>query len=182
MKAALQRFKIGDETEEKVIQAAIGALDDIGVSLDQFFEQAFKSYGLGAALYDLGRDPMVGVVTRETFLKSYWAIHNLFTAPGTFEYYLEVFRAIWGDSVQIEFEVPEGGHLIINAEVLDLEEFNLVARRVENDLYVYHRLIDRGGDYLMARDTTGIKTQSEIDALMNEITPNGVFVETTLTL
>ncbi len=182
MKAALQRFKVGDETEEKVIEAAMGVFEEIGSSLDDFFDGAFKSQGLGGALYNLGRDPMVGVVTRDTYLKSYWAIHNLFTAPGTFEYYLEVFRAIWGDAVEIEFEVPEGGHLLINANVLDLEAFNLVARRVESDLYVYHRLVDRGGDYIMARDTSGIKTQSEIDALMNEITPNGVFVETTLTV
>lgn len=182
MIATLQRFKESDTKELQVINAAIAPIDEIGYDLDDFFDGAFKSFGLGEVLYDLDRDPMSGVITRDTFRKSYWAIHNLFTKPGTFEYYLEVFRSIWGDSVEIEFEVPSPGILNINASVLDVEEFVLIAREIEDNAYVYSPIIEYGGDRLTVRDKTGIKSQSEIDALMNEITPNGIFVTTTLVL
>lgn len=181
MKAELQRFKENDDTERRVILVAMPILDSVGTDLDLFWDGAYSAYPLGDVLYDLGRDPMSGVITKDIYRKSYPAIHNLFTRPGTFEFYLEVFRAIWGPGVQVIFDIPSPGVLLIKIVALNLEEFNLVARRIEGDVYVYDEVITEEAENIIVRTTTGIKDESEIDALMNELSPEGIFVETTLT-
>ena len=77
----LERFKDNDETEAKVIAVAMPTLNTLGADRDAFFQGAFSAYGLGEVLYDLDRDPMSGVITREVFVKSFPAIHQLFGGP-----------------------------------------------------------------------------------------------------
>lgn len=177
-----QRFKEHDETEAKVIAVATPLLDELSGYRDDFFDEAHISYALGGVLYDLDRDPMSGVIPRDVFTRSYPAIHQLFTRPGTFEFYLAVFRSIWGDTVEIEFDVPQPGVLTINATVLDLERFQLVAREIFDNAYVLNPIIDHDGDNLDVRDTSGLKSESEIGALMNELAPEGIIVYTTLSI
>jgi len=176
----LQRFKESDETEAKVIAVAMPILDDLGEARDEFYEGAYSAWPLGELLYDLKKDPLSGVITRDVFVRSFPAIHQLFTRPGTFEFYMTVFRQIWGDNVQIVFGIPSPGVLTINAKVLDVENFFLVARRIFGPDYVYDPIVDHEGDNILVRATVGIKTQTEISALMNELAPAGIFVITTL--
>lgn len=182
MKATLQRFKENDEEEKRYIEALLPIFDEIGDGLDSFYNGAFEAYDLGDILYELDRDPMSGVITQEIFRASFPAIHELFTQPGPFEFYLTVFRAIWGEDVEIVFTIPQPGVLLINAEVLDVETYDLIAREVVNNVYEYSELVDHDGDKILVRGMKGIKTQSEINALMNEITPDGIYVQTTLSL
>lgn len=179
---ALQRFKTNDETEAKVIAVAMPTLEELGIDRDAFFAGTDSSFGLGGVLYDLDRDPMSGVIPRDVFIRSFPYIHQLFTRPGTFEFYLAVFRSIWGSTVEIEFDVPQPGVLTINAIVLDLERFQLVAREIFDDVYQFNNIVDHDGDFLDVRDTSGLKTQSQINALMNEIAPAGIIVYTTLSI
>lgn len=177
-----QRFKDNDVTEAKIISVFDAPLNDIDLSLNDFANGAYTSYGLGAVLYDTKRDPMSGVISRDIFIKSFPSIHKLFTRPGTFEFYLEVFRSIWGNSVSITFDIPSPGVLTINAVVLEFEEFNLAAREIVSNIYEFNDIIDHDADNIAVRDTVGLKTVSEIDALMNELAPDGIFVVTNLTV
>lgn len=182
MRADLQRFKPNDQTELDVIEAGMPILDILGGDRDTFFASAYSAFPLGDVLYDLDRDPLSGVITRDVYRQSFPAIHNLFTRPGTFEFYLEVFRSIWGENVEIEFEVPSPGVLNINVDALGSALFDLIAREIVDNQYVFNEIVDQEGDNIAAQDTTGIKTQSEIDALMEELSPEGIFVQTTLTI
>src|SRR5690606_40936008 len=102
----MQAFKETDEKEEKVVATAFPVLDLISNDRTDFFDGAYEAFPLGDVLFDLNRDPLAGVVTREIFRSSFFAIHQLFTRPGTFEFYLDVFRAVWGDGVEVEFSIP----------------------------------------------------------------------------
>lgn len=179
---SLQRFKETDEKETKIIDAVMPTLEPLGLDRDAFFDQAFLCFLLGDVLYDLERDPMSGVITRDVFRTSFFAIHELFTRPGTFDFYLQVFRAIWGDNVDVEFVVPDPGHLQINVEALDLVSFVIQGRIIEDGVYVYYDIIDHDGDVILGLSTQGIKTQNEVDALIHELAPNGIFVEAILTI
>jgi len=176
-----QRFKDNDEIEAQVIATVMPILDVIGVDLDSFFNQAFMTEGLGEVIYDLKADPISSVIDLLVYRKSFPAIHTLFTRPGTFEYYLDLFRAIWGQDVEITFEIPAPGILEINAVVLNLETFTLVARQIEDNQYVYNNLTDRDGNRIAVRDLEGTKSQDQIDKLAIEISPNGIYVTITLT-
>lgn len=179
---ALQRFKENDEIETKMIATTMPSLNTLGTDRDTMFNEAFLAYPLGDVLYDLGRDPIVGIIPKAIYRTSFPEIHQMFTRPGTFEFYLDLFRAIYGDDVEIVFAVPEPGLLTINVEALDIYSFDFVAREVVEDEYEYNPIITQDDEFLQFLDTTGLKNQAEIDALLNELTPHGITVVTTLTL
>lgn len=176
----LQRFKTNDATETSMILCAMPTLEDIGDELDAFFEEAYECFLLGDVLFELGRDPMAGVITQETFRSSFPAIHELFTRPGTFEFYLDVIRSIWGSGVDVEFVIPSPGVLQINVLEFDTDSFSLQLREIEDDEYVYSNLIDQDGDLILVRSPIGIKTQSELDALIAELSVYGVYTTASL--
>jgi len=178
----LQRFKENDEIETKMIAVAMPTLEGLGADRDDFFAGAFSCFLLGDVLYDLDRDPMSGVITREVYRSSFPAIHQLFIRPGTFEFYLTVFRSIWGEDVDVTFTIPSPGVLEINVESIGIDLFEFAAREIVDNEYVFSPIVDEEGDSIMFQDTVGIKTESEIDALMEEISPEGIFTTTTLSL
>lgn len=178
----MQAFKENDAKEAKVTSCFLPWLTLLGNERDLFYAGAYTAYPLGNALYDLDADPLSGVIGRETFVQSFPAIHSLFASPGPFEFYLEVFRAIWGEDVDVEFTIPAPGKLEIAIEALDATDYLGIVREIIEDEYEYFELIDQDGDNIVFQGSQGIKTQREVDALMKEIAPQGVWIETTLTL
>lgn len=177
---SIQKFKDNDLIEAKVIEAFAPKFASLGSDRDDFYNGAFECFAFGDVLYVLKRSPMAGVITQEVFRRSFFAIHDLFTKPGTFEFYMQVFRAIWGENVDVEFTVPAPGILQININVLDVENFDFIAREIVNNSYVHSKILDHDGDNIEFQDTVGIKTQDEINALMHEFCPAGIYNETNL--
>lgn len=179
----LQPFKPNDISEPRVAGCLIPILEPLEDERDLFFADAYNAKPLGEVLYELGRDPLVGVITEEIYADSFPAIHELFTRPATFEYYLTVFRAIFGENVNVTFSVPAPGKLLINADALDPETFRILARRIVDDAYLYNLVITTDTeDYITAVGTQGIKTQNEMDALIFELSVAGIWTVCTLTL
>lgn len=180
---ALQPFKENDETEAKVKNAALTALENRGDEIDDFFNDAFTAYPLGDVLYILERDPMAGVILEETYRVSFPEIHELFTRPATFEFYLDVLRSVWGDDADITFTIPEPGKLQIGISSLELELQTFLAREIVSDSYVYSEMTETlTGDTLIFQGTQGIKDQREADALINELSARGIFTTINLTI
>lgn len=177
-----QAFKPNDALEAKVTLALSSGFDVVGSELTEFYDNAYSCQQLGATLWDADADPMAGPVSRESFLLCFQAIHLLFTRPGTFEFYLGVFRAIWGEDVDVEFVVPAPGKLEIDIEALAVSEDLFMARSIVDNAYVYDEVVDDNGDNIVFQVPTGIQTQQEVDALMKELYPAGLWVETTLTI
>lgn len=178
----MKAFKETDLVEKKVRDIALPLLNILSGDRTQFFNEGYVAYPLGDVLFDLRRDPLAGVITKEVYRISFPAIHDLFTRSGTFEFYMDVFRSIWGENVEVVFTIPSPGVLQINVEALDSQTELFMARRVENDVYFFDEVMDHEGDNLVFQGTQGIKTQGEIDALINELHPAGVYVETTLVI
>lgn len=181
MSTALQAFKETDETEGKVRDAILPFSELRDSELDEFFVGAFTCFVLGDVLYLTGH-PMSGVIPQDVFRMSFPEIHQLFTRPGTFEFYLDVFRAVWGEDVVVEFTVPDPGKLLINIESLAVVEYIALAREIIDNVYVFHELVDHVGDNLIFQGSQGLKTQEEAEALVNEFRPAGIWTETTLSI
>lgn len=182
MSTALQAFKDNDLTEAKVRDAVLPFPNLRDSELDLFYAGAYTCFSFGDVLYLTKRDPMAGVITQDVFRMAFPQIHQLFTRPGTFEFYLEVFKTVWGEDVVVDFTVPAPGKLLINIEALTVTDYTALARRIVDDVYVYDELIDEDGDNLIFQGSQGIKTQEEAEALVNEFYPAGLWVETTLSL
>ncbi len=178
----LQAFKENDLTETKVVNSFLPGLTILGIDRDTFFDQAFEAFPLGDVLYALDRAPLVGALTPENFRQSFFAIFSLFKRAATFELYLEVFRAIWGNDVDVTFSIPGNGKLHIDIDALSIIKENFIARRIEDDAYIYEEVIDHDGDNIAFREALGIKTQDETDALIFELSAAGVYTTTTLTI
>jgi hypothetical protein len=178
----LQAFKENDLVERKVRDAFLPLLDQLGIDRDSFYEGAYESYVLGDVIYTLKSSPLAGPISQDIFRQSFFAIHDFFTFPGTFEFYLKVFRAVWGADVGVEFQIPAPGKLIINVQALTLQVDDLLARRIVNNAYVYDEILDHAGNNIGLQGRMGIKTQSEADALIKELYPAGLWVELNLEL
>lgn len=176
-----QRFKDNDADELIVINLATPSLAALTLDLDAFLAGAFECYLLGDVLYDLVRDPLADVITRPVYRSSFPAIHNLFTAPGTFEFYIDLFKKVFGDDVEIEFVIPSPGVLEINLTEATDEEFNLVAREIVDDVYVYSNLVTSDlNEPIMGVGPKAIKTQAEIDGLIAEVSAYGIYTTATI--
>lgn len=172
----MQRFKENDPTEEQVYNLILPELESIGQDLDDFNDGAYTCFKLGEVLYDTERDPMAGVISRAIFRQSFFAIHQLFTRPGTFDFYLEVFRAIFGQETAIEFEIPGPGQLVINIPTLTTDSFELAARELVDGEYVYSPLVTSDtADNIIGQGFVSLFTEEEINNLTNEISPNGIY-------
>ena len=178
----MQKFNPNDPIEQKVIDSFLPYLEEISDDKDLFFDEAYQCFRLGDVLFDLDRSPLANAIQKDFFRSSFFAIHDLFTRPSTFDFYMEVFFAIFGENVEVEFVIPSPGVLNINIEVLNLSLDVLQARQVESGQYVFYDLLTSDGDTLVAQVPTGPKTQSAIDAIMIELNAQGIFVTTTLVI
>lgn len=176
----MQYFKETDDKEKKVFEIFRTVLQQGMFERENFYQGAYEAYPLGDVLFNLDRSPLAQAISLQVFRSSFFAIHRLFTRPGTFDFYLDVFKAIFGGDVDIEFVVPGPGHLQINIEVLNQATEKLMAREIVGGAYEYIEIVDHDGDNIMVQVARGPKTQSEIDAIMSEIKPHGIFVETNL--
>lgn len=175
-------FKETDEKELKVDAAFSPLLELLSSDRSTMYDEVFEAYPLGDVFVALNNSPLARAIPPAAFRKAFFAIHELFTRPGTFEFYLSVFRAIFGEDVEVEFVVPAPGKLEINITSLNelLETFS--ARSIVDNTYIYDDVIDHSGNFIAFQGTQGIKTQQEIDVLMKELQPAGIFVTTELTV
>lgn len=172
----MQKFKPNDPIEQKFIDAVMPILDSIGADFDAFYNGLYTCHLLGDVLYDTGRDPMVGVINRELYRTSFFAIHELFTRPGTFEFYLDVLRAIFGQDTPIEFEIPSPGVLEINVPAARYQTFAILGREIIDGVYHYHPIVSSDtAEEILGQGFIGLYTEQEIQGLINELAPNGIY-------
>jgi hypothetical protein len=124
---------------------------------------------------------MVGVVSRDVYRQSFPAIHNLFTRPGTFEFYLSLFRSVFTDDTDIQFDIPGPGQLTIDVQAITSENFYLMARSLVDGEYVYERLVTSDlNEPIMAQGFRGPKSESEIHSLIVEVSAHGIYTTVNL--
>lgn len=179
----LQPFKINDAKEKKVTDAFLSLLNLISAETDNFYSGAYESAPLGDVLFELNRSPMAGVIDKDTFRKSFFALHNIFTRPGTFEFYMDVFRAVWGVDVVVDFTIPAAGKLEIEIDALSAQLDDFLARTIVDNEYVYDEVIETDtGDNIAFQGNQGLKTQDQAEKLIFELYPAGVYTTITLTI
>lgn len=179
----MKLFKPTDQLEAKVRDAQLKGYEAIDLAKQEMYDDAWYSMVFGQVLHDAKADSMAGALTREMYANSYPEIHELFTRPGTFEFYMNVFRKIWGDNVEVEFEIPSPGVLNINISATNLELQDFMAREIVAGLYVYDEVVTSDTfENIVFQGTRGIKTQQEVDVLINELHPAGIIVTANLVI
>lgn len=177
----MQYFK-GDALELKMYESGKGAMDAVSLSLDEFYDDAYDSQPFGDLIAANDFAPLSKAIALAIFRASFNEVFNAFVKFGTFESYISVFKKIFGDDVDIVFEVPGPGQLNIDIQTANLEIANFVARRIVGNAWVYDQVVDQDGDKILFRSVKGFTSQYELQQMLFELVPAGVYTEITLTV
>lgn len=175
----MQFFK-GDEQEIKTYESCLPAFQEIGIQKDLFFEGANSCFALGDIIWKSGRSPLANAIPEDVFRECFFAIFESFTFAGTFESYLTVFRAVFGEDVGVVFSVPSPGRLNIDITATGLQINQLIGRMVDGGGYLIEQIVDRNGDYLVGRSFKGLESEYEIKQMLFEMVPGGIYTLITL--
>lgn len=177
----VQYFK-GDETELKFDNAGSAVIEPLTSEKVEFFEGAYECFVLGELLWDNNLSPLARAIPRVIFREAFASIFESFRVAGTFESYLTVFRQIFGDDVEVTFTVPAAGKLQIAIVASGIELFDALTRYIENNEYVLDELIDDEGDNIAFQAIKGFETQAELERMLFEMVPDGIWTQISLTV
>lgn len=177
----MQYFK-GDDKEKQMVDSAKPTLDILSASKSEFLADAYKCAILGDLLYETGRAPLANAIAKNIFRISFSEIFEAFTVAGSFESYLTVFRKIFGEEVEIEFTVPAPGKLNIDIIASGVEESEFISRYIEDNEYFFDDIIDDEGDDIVFQTVKGFTSQYELEQMLFEMVPAGVYTDIDLEL
>lgn len=174
-----QYFK-GDATELKFDAAGKPMFDVANSALD-----AFKAEGYGASpfllmLYDEGRAPFSDRVPRDSFVAFITEALVRFPFTGTFESYIFILQAIFGEGSGVLFNVPAAGKLEIAVNAASSIEFDFHGTEYASGSVEDFAMVDHLGNQLIFGGISGIDSEAELQMLLAEIIPAGVYTEITL--
>ena len=110
-----QAFK-GDAVEQQFQNAGRSPFDACTVSKDDFFQDGYTSADFLLMLYDAGRMPFSARVPRDAFVRFIRQAIPNFNFTGTFESYLFILNSIFGEAVEVLFNLVKAA-----SEKKDLE-------------------------------------------------------------
>ncbi len=174
-----QKFK-GDQTELKMEAAATGAFDVCNVGLDDFSEGAYHGAPFLLEMYDSGRMPFADRVPRDSFVAFIEEALVRFPFTGTFESYIFILQAIFGEGSGVLFEVPGPGKIEIAVNAASSLSFDWEGREISGGSAEDFDIVDHLGNQIVFGGVAGIDSESELQMLLAEIIPAGVFAAVTL--
>lgn len=178
----MRQFFKGDEQEQKFFESGDNIVSQLSAGKSEFFAGAYTTAALGDLLYDTARAPLSNAIPRDIFRTSFSVIFDAFLVAGSFESYLTVFRNIFGNDVDVEFTVPDPGKLNIDITAAGSELNDFVARVIEAGNLVLHEVVDEEGDNIAFQTIKGFESQYELEKMLFEMVPGGIYTQISLTI
>ena len=176
----MQFFKDSDLKERKFYDVGDPLISAFESAHNDFFEGAYECFLLGDALYNSKSAPLTNAIAQDIFRTSFFSIFDNFLLSGSFESYLDVFAKIFGPEVEVEFTVPSPGKLNIDIVATGLDIFGFGLKVIEGSNFVFHTLVDDESDRIVFQSFKGFESQFELERLLFEMVPHGVYTEITL--
>jgi hypothetical protein len=174
-----QYFK-GDAQELKYDAAGKPAFDACEAALDQFFESGYTASDFLLMLYDSGRMPFSARVPREAFVDFIRQAIPNFPFTGTFPAYLFILEAIFGEGTEVLFDVPDPGKLDILISTPAITDIEWIGREFVDGAYEEFSFITDDLFELQFRGISGIDSSAELEQLLSELKPLGIYTTFTL--
>jgi energy-converting hydrogenase Eha subunit E len=177
----MQQFKNGDALEKKFEDSAEPILTVLSETKDEFYTGCFSTGPLGDLIHQSSRAPLTNAIKIEIFRIAFSEIFQAFIKVGTFESYITVFKKIFGNDVVIAFTIPAPGKLNIEIQAVGIELSDFIGRVIEDNALAYHEIIDYDGDNIAFQSIKGFATQYELERMLFEMVPAGIFTDIDLT-
>lgn len=178
----MPQYYKGDADELKLYNSGRPILEEISLAQDDFFDDCYSCFKLGELIFDNELSPLANAITREIFRETFFELYQSFVNAGSFYSYLDVFSQIFGVTVDIQFAVPNPGHLQIDIEAGTVELAGFLARYIQDNEYLYDQVVDHEGDRIVFQSIKGFETQYELEQMLKEMVPAGIFCEISLTI
>lgn len=175
MSFSVKLFSPNDPRDDKFNKVFDTLEVGINNDLDAFFNQCYANYLLGDIIWENNLDPIAKVLKQEFYSTSFNAIHELFTRPGTYEFFLSTFRAMWGADVDVIFTIIQPGQLKIEIFGSTPAYNEILYREIENNTYLYDEILTGDGDSLTSQESSGPQTVEELLMIMTELGVNGIY-------
>jgi hypothetical protein len=171
-----QKFK-GDAFELKMEAAGGKAFEATDLALEAMYDGCYQASDWLLSLYDNGRMPFSERVPRDSFVEFFKQALGNFQVTGTFEAYLFILEAIFGEGTVVLFDVPAAGKLEILVNAASSLEFGFQAREIEDGDYVPVDMATTDGELLQFRGISGIDSEAELTQLLAELIPAGIWTD-----
>ena len=177
----MQYFK-GDELEIKFVETGEPIISQVSGQLDLLEAGAYTCPALGNIIYDNSLSPLSNAILKSIFRETFNDLFASFVGAGTFENYISVFKKIFGDDVEVVFTVPAAGKLNIDITAAGIELSNFITRYIVDNEYFFDEIIDGVSDNIAFQTVKGFETQYELEQMLFELVPGGIYTEISLTL
>lgn len=177
----MQFFK-GDDKELQYYEAAKNLMDSLSIGRNEFFNGAYSCFSLGDVIWTSRRSPLANAIPQAIFREAFPEIFETFLEAGSFEGYLSVFRRIFGEGVEVNFTVPAPGKLNIDIAAQGVVLYDLTARSIEDNAYIFDEIIDYEDDNIAVSSIKGMESEYEVEQMLFELVPDGIFTNITLTI
>lgn len=174
-----QKFK-GDILELQVEAAAQPAFDSVRIGLDDFYDGGYQASDFLLMLYDQGRMPFSERVPRDSFVAFIKQALPNAQVTGTFESYLFIIKAIFGELSEVLFDVPGPGKLSMLVNASDVIEFDFEGREFVDGAFETFTIETSDDEGLQFRAIAGINSAGQLSQLLSELIPAGIFPAITL--
>lgn len=174
-----QSFK-GDAFELQMEASGRPAFDVCELALDAYLESGYTASDFLLMLYDEGRMPFSDRVPRDSFLSFIKQAIPNFPVTGTFESYIFILQAIFGEGSGVLFELSDPGKIAILVNAASSVDFEAIAREFSNSQYSIYNLVTDDGDQIIFGGISGIDSEAELTQLLSELIPAGVVADITL--
>lgn len=176
------QFYKGDETELKYYNAAAGLMDALSLSRTDFILNAYACFALGDLIWDSNRSPLARAIPRNIFREAFPLIFETFLEAGSLEGYITIFKNIFGDTVEVTFTIPAPGRLQIDIVAAGVVNNDFVSRYIIGNSYSLDEVIDQEGDNIVFQSIKGMESEYEVNQMLFELVPGGIFTEISLTI
>lgn len=174
---SVQYFK-GDDQELKFYESAAPLMDATSADLSRFSEGAYTAADFLLMLYDEGRFPFSDRVPREAFVAFILGCISNSNFIGTYESYIFLVQSIFGAQSLISFDETDPGVLNMTVSTSSSLAFDFVVL----DGSTIYSLVTAEGETLSLFGIAGIENEAELNALLAEFVPAGIYPNIELVL
>lgn len=178
----MAQFFKGDAQELKFYNSGNPVLSNLSGQKNDFFNGSYSCFVLGEVLFDNNRSPLANAIPREIFREVFSDLFDSFVLAGSFESYLTVFRNVFGETVDVTFTIPAPGKLEIDIVADGTALYDFIARIIVDNEYQFDTIVDDEDDTIVFQAVKGFESQYELEQMLFEMVPAGIYTEITLTI
>lgn len=109
-----QLFKSNEENRRLLEVVKNAKAQNISLDSVSMYKEILGSRSLGEVIFDNGLVDFGFDIDREFFVNNYLAILDAMTKPIVMETHRILIKSLLGENVEVTFEIPKPGHLIVN--------------------------------------------------------------------